>query len=67
MKLAVMDPANRHGQLVAHSASKRARLGKREVMRIRRRAGAVWQNAFSLVEKTHADTRRKQKRLGCIV
>jgi hypothetical protein len=40
MKLAVMDPANRHGELVAHSASKRARLGKREVMRIRRRAAA---------------------------
>src|SRR5262249_43782097 len=51
MKLAVMDPANRHGQLVAHFASKRARLGKREVMRIRRRAGAVWQTAFSLVER----------------
>src|SRR5215831_10343008 len=40
MKLTVVDPANRHGELVAHSASKRARLGKREVMRIRRRTAA---------------------------
>ena len=38
MKLAVMDPANRDGELVAHSVSKRTRLGKREVMRIRRHA-----------------------------
>src|SRR5262249_60721903 len=36
MKLAVVDPANRHDELVAHSVSKRTRLGKREVMRIRR-------------------------------
>jgi hypothetical protein len=27
----VMDPANRNGELVAHSVSKRTRLGKREV------------------------------------
>jgi len=40
MKLAVMDPANRDSELVAHSVSKRTRLGKREVMRIRRRAAA---------------------------
>ena len=40
MKFAVMDPANRDGELVAHSVSKRTRLGKREVMRIRRRAAA---------------------------
>ena len=40
VKLTVMDPANRHGELVAHSASKRARLGKREVMGIRGRAAA---------------------------
>src|SRR5262244_4483602 len=38
MKLAVVDPTNRHGELVAHSVSKRTRLGKREVMRIRRYA-----------------------------
>ena len=38
MKLAMMDPANRDGELVAHSVSKRTRLGKREVMRIRRHA-----------------------------
>jgi hypothetical protein len=38
MKLAVVDPTNRHGELVAHSVSKRTRLGKREVMRIRRHA-----------------------------
>src|SRR6266566_3552373 len=40
MKLAVMDPANRDSELVAHSVSKRTRLGKREVMRIRRYAAA---------------------------
>src|SRR5262245_2293117 len=40
MKLAVMDPANRDGELVAHSISKRTRLGKREVMRIRWYAAA---------------------------
>jgi len=34
MKLAVMDPANRNSKLVAYSASKPTRLGKREVMRI---------------------------------
>src|SRR5215467_10069159 len=38
MKLAVMDPANRDSELVAHSVSKCTRLGKREVMRIRRYA-----------------------------
>src|SRR5262249_12921736 len=38
MQLAVVDPTNRHGELVAHSVSKRTRLGKREVMRIRRYA-----------------------------
>jgi hypothetical protein len=31
MKLAVMDAANRDGELVAHPASKPTRLGKREV------------------------------------
>src|SRR5258708_28755175 len=40
MKFAVMDPANRDGELVAHPVSKRTRLGKREVMRIRRYAAA---------------------------
>ena len=40
MQLAVMDSANRDSELVAHSASKRARLGKREVMGIRGRAAA---------------------------
>src|SRR6516165_106763 len=40
VKLAVVDPTNRHGELVAHSVSKRTRLGKREVMRIRRYAAA---------------------------
>ena len=35
MKLAVMDPANRNDELVAHSVAKRTRLGEREVMRIR--------------------------------
>src|SRR5215471_19557299 len=38
MKLAMMDSANRDGELVAHSVSKPTRLGKREVMRIRRHA-----------------------------
>jgi hypothetical protein len=40
MKLAVMDAANRDGELVAHSVSKPTRLGTREVMRIRRHAAA---------------------------
>jgi hypothetical protein len=40
MKLAVVDPANRDDEFVAHSVSKRTRLGKREVMRIRRHAAA---------------------------
>ena len=40
MKLAVMDPANRDGELVAYSVSQRTRLGKREVMRIRWHAAA---------------------------
>src|SRR5262245_55188036 len=40
MKLAVMDPANRDGELVANSVSKRTRLHKREMMRIRRRPAA---------------------------
>jgi hypothetical protein len=34
MKLAVMDPANRNNEFVAHSTSKRTRLGKCEVVRI---------------------------------
>jgi len=40
MKLAMMDPANRDGEFVAHSIPKPTRLGKREVMRIRRYAAA---------------------------
>ena len=36
MQLAVMDPADRDGELVADSLSKGARLCKREVVRIRR-------------------------------
>src|SRR5439155_26968925 len=35
MQLAVMDPANWDGKLVADSVSKGTRLGKREVVRIR--------------------------------
>jgi hypothetical protein len=35
MKLAVMEAANRDGELVAHAASEGTRLGKGEVMRIR--------------------------------
>ena len=34
VKLAMMDPANWDGELVAHSVSKPTRLSKREVMRI---------------------------------
>jgi len=40
MKLAVMDPAYRDRELVAHAASKRAGLCEREVMRIRRHPAA---------------------------
>jgi hypothetical protein len=36
MKLAMMDAANRYGELIADSVSKRTRLCKREVVRIRR-------------------------------
>jgi hypothetical protein len=38
MKLAMVDPANWDGELVTHSVSKSTRLGKPEVMRIRRQA-----------------------------
>jgi hypothetical protein len=34
MKLAVVDPANRDGELVAYSPSERTRLGEGEVVRI---------------------------------
>jgi hypothetical protein len=34
MKLAVVDPADRDDELIAHSASERTRLGKGEVVRI---------------------------------
>jgi hypothetical protein len=40
MQLPVMDPADRHDELVAHPASEGPRLGKREVVRIRRHATA---------------------------
>jgi hypothetical protein len=40
MQLAMMDAANRDGELVAHSASQCKRLCKREVVRIRRHAAA---------------------------
>src|SRR5262249_42430062 len=40
MKFAVVDPADWDRELVAHATSKRARLCKREVMRIRRHAAA---------------------------
>ena len=40
MKLAVMDPTNRDGELVADPAPERASLGKAEMMGIRRRAPA---------------------------
>jgi hypothetical protein len=34
MQLAMVGPADRHDELVAHSASERTRLGKGQVMRI---------------------------------
>src|SRR5262249_2616312 len=40
MKLAVVDPTNRDGELIADSVSKRTRLHKCEVMRIARRPAA---------------------------
>jgi hypothetical protein len=40
MKLAVVHPANRNDELVAHPASEGTRLGKGEVMRIRWHAAA---------------------------
>jgi hypothetical protein len=40
MQLAVMHPADRDNELVAHSASECARLCEREVMRIRGHAAA---------------------------
>jgi hypothetical protein len=40
MQLAVMEPADRDDELVAHTASECTRLCKREVMRIRRHAAA---------------------------
>ena len=40
MKLAVVDPTNRDGELIADSVSEGTRLHKRQVMRIRRRSAA---------------------------
>src|SRR6516162_64081 len=40
MELAVMRPADRHDELIAHSAPECARLGEGEVMRVRRYAAA---------------------------
>ena len=40
MQLAVMEPADRDDELVAHSPSEGTRLGKREVVRVRRNATA---------------------------
>ena len=40
MKLAVVGPTNRDGELIADSVSECTRLHKREVMRIRRRPAA---------------------------
>jgi hypothetical protein len=40
MKLAMMDSADRDGELVAHASPECARLYKREVMRIRRHSAA---------------------------
>jgi hypothetical protein len=40
MQFAVMDPADRNGELVTHTASECAGLGKGEVMRIRWHATA---------------------------
>ena len=57
MKLAVMDPADWDRELVAHAASKRAGLCKREVMGIRRHAAAhkAWlpQHEFPVVLIAH--------------
>ena len=53
MKLAVVNPAERDGELVAHSASECTRLRKGEVMRIRWHAAAykarLPQHVFSVV------------------
>jgi hypothetical protein len=53
MQLAVMEPANRDDELVAHAASECTRLCKREVMRIRGHAAAhkAWlpQHEFPVV------------------
>jgi hypothetical protein len=40
MQLPVMEPADRHDELVAHSASEGPRLGEREVVRVRRHTAA---------------------------
>ena len=40
MQLAVMEPADWDDELVAHSPSEGTRLGKREVMRVRRHTAA---------------------------
>ena len=40
MELAVMGPADRHDELIAHSAPECARLREGEVMRVRRYAAA---------------------------
>jgi hypothetical protein len=40
MQLAVVDPADRDNELIAHAASKGAGLGEGEVMRVGRHAAA---------------------------
>src|SRR6266849_3427282 len=68
MKLAVVDPANRDGELVAHSASEGTRLGKGEVMRIRWHAAAhkagLPQYEFSVVLVAQAN--RLAQNTDCI-
>ena len=53
MQLAVMEPADWDDELIAHAASEGPRLGKREVVRVRRHTAAheagVPQHEFSVV------------------
>ena len=59
MQLAMVDPADRHDELITHSASERAGLGKCEVMRIGWHAAAhkarLPQHEFPVVLIAHAN------------
>ena len=69
MQLAVMNPTNWDGELVADSVSKCAQLGKREVMRVRRRSTAhkAWLPRHELPVFLIAQANRFTQRTDCAI